>query len=61
MDAIWNESMLVRSYDVGNAGVLKPQVIFQFFQEAAGNHATHLGVGYETLQNLGLVWVLGHQ
>jgi len=58
MDAIWNESMLVRSYDVGNAGLLKPQVIFQFFQEAAGNHATHLGVGYGALQTLSLVWVL---
>lgn len=50
--------MPVRSYDVGIAGVLKPQSIFQFFQEAAGNHATHLGVGYEALQSIGLVWVL---
>ena len=58
MDAVWNESMVVRSYDVGHAGVLKPQVILQFFQEAAGNHATHLGVGYEALRTLGLVWVL---
>lgn len=58
MNAIWKESMLVRSYDVGNGGVLKPQVIFQFFQEAAGNHATHLGVGYDALQTLGLFWVL---
>jgi acyl-ACP thioesterase len=58
MNAIWKESMIVRSYDVGNAGVLKPQVIFQFFQEAAGSHATHLGVGYEALRTLGLFWVL---
>ncbi len=58
MNAIWNESMPVRSYDVGNTGVLKPQVLFQFFQEAAGKHATHLGVGYDTLQSLGLFWVL---
>jgi acyl-ACP thioesterase len=58
MNAIWNESTLVRSFDVGNTGVLKPQVIFQFFQEAAGNHATHLGVGYDALRTLGLFWVL---
>jgi acyl-ACP thioesterase len=58
MNAIWKESMLVRSYDVGNTGVLKPQGIFQFFQEAAANHATHLGVGYDELQTLGLFWAL---
>lgn len=50
--------MVVRSFDVGNAGVLKPQAICQYFQEAAGNHATHLGVGYDALQKLGLFWVL---
>ena len=50
--------MPVRSYDVGNNNVLKPQVIFQFFQEAAANHATHLGVGYDQLQTLGLFWAL---
>jgi len=58
MNPIWKESMLIRSFDVGTAGLLKPQGIFQLFQEAAGNHATHLGVGYGTLRELGLFWVL---
>jgi acyl-ACP thioesterase len=58
MNPIWKESMPVRSFEVGKSGLLKPQVIFQFFQEAAGKHATHLGVGYETLRGLGLFWVL---
>jgi acyl-ACP thioesterase len=58
MNAIWIESMTIHSYDVGNTGVLKPQVVFQFFQESAGKHATHLGVGYAALQTQGLIWVL---
>jgi medium-chain acyl-[acyl-carrier-protein] hydrolase len=58
MNPIWNESFPVRSSDVGIANLLKPQALFQFFQEAAGNHATHLGVGYDALRRLGLFWVL---
>jgi acyl-ACP thioesterase len=58
MDSIWKESFPVRSFEVGNSGVLKPQAIFQFFQKAAGNHATNLGVGFDALRKLGLFWVL---
>jgi len=58
MNSIWKESFPVRSFDVGIANLLKVQTIFQFFQEAAGNHATHLGVGYDALRSLGLFWVL---
>ncbi len=58
MNSIWKESFPVHSFDVGNAGVLKPQAIFQFFQEAAGKHATDLGVGFDALRKLGLFWVL---
>jgi medium-chain acyl-[acyl-carrier-protein] hydrolase len=58
MDPIWNETYLVRSYDVGTSGTLKPQVIFQYLQEAASNHAAHLGAGFEALRKLGLFWAL---
>lgn len=58
MRAVWQEKIPIRSYHVGNNGVLKPQVLFQFFQEAAGNHATHLTVGHEELRRRGVFWVL---
>jgi acyl-ACP thioesterase len=58
MNPVWNETYLVRSYDVGTRGTLKPQVIFQYLQEAASNHAEHLGAGFETLRKLGLFWAL---
>jgi acyl-ACP thioesterase len=58
MNPIWKESFHVRSFDVGIANLLKVQTIFQLFQEAAGNHANHLGVGYDALRRLGLFWVL---
>lgn len=58
MDPVWREKIPIRSYHVGNNGVLKPHVLFQFFQEAAGHHATHLTVGHEELQRRGVFWVL---
>ena len=58
MEAIWSEPTTIRSYDVGFDGRLKLHVLFQYFQEAAANHATHLGVGYDALQELGVFWAL---
>lgn len=58
MKPIWSEQSTVRSYDVGSDGLLKPQTLFQFFQEAASNHATELGAGYDFLQEQGVFWAL---
>ena len=58
MKPIWSEESTVRSYDVGSDGLLKPQTLFQFFQEAASNHATDLGAGYDVLQSQRLFWAL---
>jgi medium-chain acyl-[acyl-carrier-protein] hydrolase len=56
--SVWQDEIFVRSYDVDNTGRLRLSSLFNYFQETAGNHATHLGAGYEVLQNLGLFWVL---
>ena len=58
MRPIWSEQSTVRSYDVGSNGLLKPQTLFQFFQEAASHHANDLGAGYDLLQSQGLFWAL---
>ncbi|HUI63300.1 MAG TPA: acyl-ACP thioesterase domain-containing protein [Bacteroidota bacterium] len=55
---IWEDEQFVRSYDVDCTGKLKLSSVFNYFQETAGNHATHLGVGYDILQKSGLFWVL---
>lgn len=55
---LWEETVYVKSYDVDYTGRLKLASLFNYFQETAGNHATHLGVGYEKLRTRGFFWVL---
>jgi len=58
MDAVWNDTYKVNSYHVDFQKRLKPSFLMQFFQESAGNHAEHLGAGYDLLQEQNLFWVL---
>ncbi len=57
-NTLWEDTIYVKSYDVDHTGRLKLASLFNYFQETAGNHATHLGVGYEKLRSLGFFWVL---
>jgi len=54
----WNEDFSVRSFETDCTGTLRPASLFHYFQEIAGNHTVHLGIGYEVLKKLGYVWVL---
>lgn len=56
--SVWEDEIFVRSYDVDSAGKLRLSSLFNYFQETAGKHATHLGAGYSLLRGLGLFWVL---
>jgi acyl-ACP thioesterase len=56
--SVWQEEIFVRSYDVDSSGKLRISSLFNYYQETAGKHATHLGAGYGVLQKLGLFWVL---
>jgi medium-chain acyl-[acyl-carrier-protein] hydrolase len=55
---VWEDELALKSYEVDCTGRLKLSALFNYFQETAGNHATHLGVGYEVLRKLGYFWVL---
>jgi acyl-ACP thioesterase len=48
----------VRSFDADSNGRLKLGALFQYYQEAAGNDARRLGVGFEEVHRLGYFWVL---
>ena len=54
----WNEDFAVRSFETDCTGTLRMASLFSYFQEIAGNHVLHLGIGYEVLKKLGYVWVL---
>lgn len=54
----WKENFEVKSYCIDFQQKLKPSVLMEFFQEAASNHAAHLGASYDDLNKKGLFWVL---
>jgi len=55
---VWSESFRVRAYEVDVWGRASAPTVCNWLQEAAGNHATHLGWGIEGLHAQGLTWVL---
>jgi acyl-ACP thioesterase len=58
---VWNESFLIRSYDIDSEGLAALPALCRFMQEAALNHAAHLGIGLSHLRVKDLLWVLARQ
>ena len=58
MVPVWKENFKITSYQVDFQEKIKPTNLMQLFQEAAGNHAQHLGAGYATLVEEKLFWAL---
>ena len=54
----WSETFKIRAYEVGPTGQVTIQSIFNYMQEAAGNHAAELGVSVDKLFKQNLTWVL---
>ena len=58
MIPVWKEKFKITSFQVDFQGKIKPTNLMQLFQEAAGNHAAHLGAGYDALVENKLFWAL---
>ena len=58
MVPIWHETFKVKSYDVDSEQKLKLPSLFSYLQEAAGNHAENISVGFDGLMQKHLFWVL---
>jgi acyl-ACP thioesterase len=58
MTPVWKENFKITSYQVDFQENIKPTNLMQLFQEAAGNHAQHLGAGYAALLEKQLFWAL---
>ena len=56
--SVHEEFFSVRSFEVDPVHRLKINILCSLFQEVASNHAQQLGVGYETLQQKNIFWVL---
>ncbi|MDR0586133.1 MAG: acyl-ACP thioesterase [Treponema sp.] len=55
---IFSENCPVRFGDIDRSDTLTVAAAFDFFQEAAINHAEILGVGRDAMQTSGQVWIL---
>lgn len=58
MQSVWRFSFKVRSYEGDRNGVLKPQALLNYFEEAAQQHARELGFGYEDILKRKQFWIL---
>lgn len=56
--AIWKVRFSILSLDADFMSLAKLSSLSNYFQEAAWQHAGHLGVGYSALTGKNLVWVL---
>jgi len=58
MPPVWTEPFRVRAYEIGPDARLTPPHLCDWLQEAAGLHATALGVATDRLLAEGRAWVL---
>ena len=58
IEAIWTEETLVRTSETDFQQRWKPAHFFLTMQEAAANHADHLGYSYQEMLAQDMVWVL---
>lgn len=54
----YSYSTILKKEQFDERGNLLPSIILDLFQKGAGAHADHLGVGYHTLAEKGLLWVV---
>ena len=52
------QAFTVKSYETNHKGLFKPYAFLNHAQEIAGNHASELGFGYDSLNESGIAWVL---
>ncbi|MCP3967663.1 MAG: hypothetical protein GY750_12285 [Lentisphaerae bacterium] len=55
---VWHEKLFIRHSEGDCTGNLKLRTLSDYLQEAAANHAAHLGVGLSDLSENNMLWVL---
>ena len=58
MENLWESSFKVKAFDVDSNNRIKVSTVFDYFQDAASNHAEQLNFGYDDLLPKELFWVL---
>ena len=58
MNKFWEKAYTLRGSDFDKFGQIKPSAVLDLFQDAAGQHAETLGVGFENMLQRSYLWVL---
>lgn len=58
MRTLWQKEYSLRAGEFDKFDHIKPSAILDLFQDAAGQHALELGVGFANMVSRGLLWVL---
>ena len=58
MQTIWTAETKVKGFETDFMQGWKPASFFQYMQDAAGEHAEHLGVGFDAMMAQNMVWIL---
>jgi len=54
----WEKEIYLRGSDFDSLERLKPSAVLDLFQDVAGEHADHLGIGFGDMLEKGLLWVV---
>ena len=58
MKVLWEKEYTLRANDFDKYNRIKPSAVLELFQDAAGQHAIELGVGFDEMIKRSYLWVL---
>lgn len=58
MNKLWEKEYILRASDFDKFGNIKPSAVLDLFQDAAGQHAEEIGVGFDEMIKRSYLWVL---
>lgn len=58
MNSLWKKEYTLRANDFDKYNHIKPSAVLELFQDAAGQHAIELGVGFDEMISRTYLWVL---
>ena len=58
MNSLWKKKYTLRANDFDKYNHIKPSAVLELFQDAAGQHAIEIGVGFDAMIRRSYLWVL---
>ena len=58
MKRLWERNYILRANDFDKYHQIKPSAVLELFQDAAGQHAEEIGVGFDAMLARSYLWVL---